>query len=515
MSSHWMAVLMILPQLCSALSLSEYHANGDDTVDLFVAGSSEQDSMLQGLFRLICAPDSLDVYSANDGTVRLLFCRTGGGAEAVPGMAPGQKVALHKSSVGGSGSGVGPLIQKTPVAFLNVADIRAHFADRCPPTHRSRHAADGGLPAYTQNDCDNPTPLLEVPDAGISEVEPRFLLSAYHLPPESANVLHVQTANAFIFGVPVSLALRDALQAAGFLPEDPCNPGNPHYAELVDVDLAVRVKRGETERCMPSLSRAQVAGIFAGTLRDWGQIINSRGFPLAMKNTGDGSTASTTGDGSIASPPGVRAPSDERVNVCRRVDTAGTEAAYEMFFLNRRCTPGARPFVDAGPTVFVGSASSDVKSCLNRLDRENVWGVGMMSTQNVESLKDDRWRFIKIDGVAPTLLNTYNGRWLFFVEQSYQWRDERSDAPLRGMKRALIAHIGWQLGNPVMIRGLNRGFRHAWGSAGAMALNGPAPRSTPGKPVDQATLEDNPMLAVRHDSSNCSAVITEYPTALQ
>jgi hypothetical protein len=499
-----MAVLLMLPHFGSALSLSEYHAQEDDTVDLFVAGSSEQDTMLQGLFRLICAPNSLDVYSANSGAVRLLFCRTGRGANAVPGMAPGQKVALHKSSIGGSGSGVGPLIEKTPVAFLNVLDIQTHFADRCPPTRRTRHAPDGELSGYTENDCDNPTPTLAVPDAGISEVEPRFLLSAYHLAPDAADILHVQNANAFIFGVPVSLGLRDALQAAKFLPEDPCNPGNPHYADLVDVNLAVRVKRGETEPCMPSLSRAQVAGIFAGTLRDWGQIINPRGFALAAKKSADGS---------IVSPPGVRAPGDERVNVCRRVDTAGTQAAYEMFFLNRRCTPGARPFVDAGATVFVGSASSDVKSCLNRLDRQNVWAVGILSTQNVES-RDDHWRFIKLDGVAPTLLNTYNGRWLFFVEQSYQWRDERSDVPLRGLKRTLIAHIGWQLGNPVIIRSLNRGFRHAWGSAGAMAMSLSPPRPTPGKPIDQAALDENPMLAVRHDSSNCSAVIAEYPTAL-
>jgi hypothetical protein len=501
-----MAMLLMLPQLCGALSLNEYHANGDDTVDLFIAGSSEQDHTLQRLFRQICAPNSLDVYSADNGSVRLLFCRTrAGGADAVPGLAPGQKVALHKSSIGGSGSGVGPLIEKTPVAFLNVADLRAHFADRCPPTRRSQYAADGGLSGYTENECDDPTPVLVVPDAGISDVEPRLLLRAYHLPPDAADVLHVQSANAFIFGVPVSLSLRDALQAAKFPPQDPCNPGNPHYADLVDANLAVRVKRGETEPCMPSLTRAQVAGIFAGTLRDWGQIVNAHGYALATKNGGNGS---------IISPPGVRAPSDERVNICRRVDTSGTQAAYEMFFLNRRCAPGVRPFVDAGPTVFLGSASADVRSCLNRLDRQNVWAVGTMSTQIVESLRDDHWRFIKIDGVAPTLLNTYNGRWLFFVEQTFQWRDEHSDAPLRGLKRTLIAHIGWQLGNPVILRDLNRDFRHAWGSAGAMGMSGPPPRPTPGKPVDSAALDDNPMLAVRHDSSNCNAVIAEYPTAL-
>ena len=56
---------------------------------------------------------------------------------------------------------------------------------------------------------------------------------------------------------------------------------------------------------------------------------------------------------------------------------------------------------------------------------KNVWAVGILSTESVET-DNDRRRFIELDGVAPTLCNTYNGRWTFFIEQSYQWRNERS-----------------------------------------------------------------------------------------
>ncbi len=128
------------------------------------------------------------------------------------------------------------------------------------------------------------------------------------------------------------------------------------------------------------------------------------------------------------------------------------------------------------------------------------------------------WRFIKMDGIAPTLLNTYNGRWPFFVEQSYQWRNEHSDQPLQGTKLVLMAQICLQLGNPEIIRDLNRGFRHVWGSAGLMALSdasssGP-PTPSPGKPVDQKAIDDHPILAVRHDSNNCGAVVAQYQTVL-
>jgi hypothetical protein len=500
-------VSLALTAPVGALPLTEYHAQQSDTLDLFVAGSSAQDSALQRLFRLVCEPQTLDVYRAEG--VRLFFCRSRSGPAALPGIAAGQKIAFHKSSANGSGGGVGPLIQRTPVNFLNIADVRAEFAKRCPPERRVVHPADGVLAAYVEYDCANPTPDHQVPDAGISDVEPRFFLNAYHLAPDAVDELTVHSANAFIFGVPVNLKLRDALQAARFPKDDPCNPENRHYADLVESGGGERVSRGETERCMPSLARAQIAGMFAGVITGWDQIVNLNGYALAAKSEQTGR---------VVSPPGVQPPIDDRVYICRRVATSGTQAAYEMFFLNQRCTQDVPSFVDATPNVFSGSVTSDVVSCLTQLDQRNVWAVGILTTESVESVKDDHWRFIKMDGVAPTLLNTYNGRWPFFVEQSYQWRNEHSEQPLKGQKLALMAQIGLQLGNPAIIRDLNRGFRHVWGSAGMMALGtadrAPPPHPTPGKPVDRAVLDEMPILAVRHESNNCSAVVAQYPTAI-
>src|SRR5208337_4680775 len=204
--------------------------------------------------------------------------------------------------------------------------------------------------------------------------------------------------------------------------------------------ITARASSGARPKPACRVSRAQLAGIFSGVLKDWGQIVNPQGHALATRNARNGQL--------ISSPPGVKPPSDERVYVCRRVPTSGTQAAFEMFFLNQRCTAEIPDFVDSGDTVFQGSTTSDVQSCLNQLDDRNVWAVGILTTESVESLKDDRWRFIKMDGVAPTLLNTFNGRWPFFVEQSYQWRNERSEQPLQGSKLALMAQIGLQLGNP-------------------------------------------------------------------
>jgi len=511
--SRWLNVFMLailMPRLGSALPLSDYHARNDDTLDLFVSGSSAQDNTLEQLFRFICEPNSLDIYRSNGGNVRLLFCRTrtAAGAGAVTGLTAGQKIAFHKSSIGGSGSGVGPLIQLVAVDFLNVADLRAHFDERCPAEKRKWNAAEGTLSAYMVFDCLNPTPAREVPDVGISDVEPRFFLDQYHLAPGAVDSLKVTPVNAFIFGVPVNLSLRNALQAARFPRADPCNPANPHYADVVMGDSNTRTTRGETERCMPGLTRAQVTGIFAGTLLDWGQVLTPTGYPLASKNPKTGQ---------VSAPAGLVAPSDERIYVCRRVDTSGTQASYEMFFLNQRCSAGVHPFIKSGPNVFMGSGTADVKACLNELDQEKRWAVGIMSTENVASSADDRWRFIKMDGVAPTLFNTYSGRWPFFVEQSYQWRSEHSERALAGPKLGFMAQIAFQLKNPMIVHTINRDFRHAWGNAGVMALSGDwvaPPRVSPGKPVDAAAIAEHPVLAVTHEGNNCGAVLAEYPTTM-
>jgi hypothetical protein len=271
---------------CQALALGEYQAKPGDTLDLYVAGSWAQDNTLQQLLQLICETDSLDVYRAPGRYVRLFFCRMKSSQASLAGLPPGQKIAFHKSSIAGGGSGVGPLIQRTPVEFLNVEDLRDHLDDRCPAASRMKHAGQGDLSGFTEYECLNPTPRFEVPDVGMSDVEPKFFLNPFGLGPSALEALSVHHPSALIYGVPVSLGLRNALQSARFAKSQPCNPANPHYAERVAAGHGSHVARGETEECMPGLSRVQLAGVFSGALTDWGQIINPEGYPLAAEHGG-------------------------------------------------------------------------------------------------------------------------------------------------------------------------------------------------------------------------------------
>jgi len=505
--------------VASALPLTAYHARPGDTLDIFVSGSSAQDNALERLFRLQCAPDSLDIYRAG-GNQRVFFCSFEGREVDEQGVVRGavfeggRKVAFHKSSVGGSGYGVGPVVQRTSVQFVNMADLKRHADERCVPSKRSRRPADPPFDGYVEHVCVNPKPLSMVPDAGVSDVEPRIFAGNFGFSPERLGELTVRSANAFVFGIPVTLNLRDALQAAQFDEGSPCHPAHPDYARPVatapGIEGTPATTHAESEACMPGLTRAQLAGLFAGTLTDWRLVVNARGYPLAAANAATGA---------IDTPPGVTPPADTRPYLCRRWITSGTQASYEMFFLNQRCAPGVDEFVEASATTSLGTGTSNVKSCLNDRHEKNLWAVGIFSTENVPDPGRAHWRFIKMDRVAPTLLNTFNGRWPFFVEQTIQWRNDKSERPLSGERLTLMDHISRQAGRPEIIRALNLAFVHPFGDAGVMALNTNGhrpPVPTPEHPVTAAVVAENPVLPLTRASlgspNNCNPPLVVYPT---
>jgi len=72
--------------------------------------------------------------------------------------------------------------------------------------------------------------------------------------------------------------------------------------------------------------------------------------------------------------------------------------------------------------VFAGLGTGDVRECLDGHAQFNRWAIGILSTENVGNNGNRKFRFIKVDGSAPTLLNAYLGRWPHVTEQSMQWR---------------------------------------------------------------------------------------------
>lgn len=438
-----------------ALPASQYNATPGDTLDVFISGASAQDEALERLLRNTCVSGTLDIYRAG-GNQRVLFCRISNAT--VPGFpgGAGQKVAVHKTSEGGSGSGVQPVANQTQVGFINMNAIK-NGGINCGNVNNvpAETVAGTTFAGYTEHNGCVGNLRNAVPDAGISDVEPRL----FEASDSEIARLTVRSQNAVIWGVPVTIALRNALQQVQGLAVGSNNEAN-----------------------MPSLTREQLTSIYTGQIFDWNFLLAANG-------------------SSLPSAPGVSAPADTNVYLCRRVPTSGTQASFETYFLRARCAEGVLGMPGASNTVNVGSGTSNVRACLRDHNAGNRWAVGLFSTENVEELSNSSdnhfgWRFIKINGHAPTLLNVANGKYDFYSEQSIQWRNASSGNALSGLKLTLMQDIATNAGSPPIIRALNAGFTHPWGQGGVMALptNGHIPTfPSPGNPLTAAQIAANPV----------------------
>lgn len=466
-----------------ALPASQYNSTPGDTLDVFIGGASAQDGALERLYRNACDVNTLDIYRTSNQ--RVMFCRISNAG--VPGFpVAGQKIAIHKTSVGGSGNGVQPVANQTNLAFIDMAAIKAGtIACDVGTAIPAETVAGVTFAGYTnRNNCGTVGTRNAVPDAGISDVEPALVgASAAEI-----SRLNVQSQNAVVWGIPVTEALRNALQQVQGL-----------------------TVGAEDEANMPSLTYAQLSSVYNGGIADWSQIVSSNGTPLP---------------GAVTTPP-----SDTQVYLCRRVPTSGTQASFEVHMLRQRCVSGVAGMLvgnDGGVvgngTVNEGSGTGDVKNCLVTHDGANRWAVGLFSTENVESsatsaVNDGNvWRFIKMNGHAPTLLNVANGKWDFFTEQSIQWRNASSGNALSGLKLTLMQDVSVNAGSPSIIRALNNGFQHSFGAGGVMALitNGWTPTMpSASNPLTASQVATNPVLTSTRSPTgapnNCQPPVTFFP----
>jgi hypothetical protein len=464
-------------------------------IELYIAGATAQDEGLENLLRLtsgipgapnVCEPGTLDIYrGVIHGTGnRIYYCRT---SAAVSGLPAGLRLAIYKSS-GGSGEGVTPVSAGKPVRFLDLAHLPA--AASCGAGQPVRATAD--FATYRNHTgCDGEGRLV-VPRAGLSDVNPELVGGV-------TQPLTVRSQNQIVWGLPVSKNFRNALQTIqGLVPATV-----PHDDPSRD-----------TEGAMPTLARAQIAAIFAGAIHSWNQFYDSKGAALPQSSS-LGLYPPRDPEAAGASP-GAYRPDRETgstIYICRRIATSGTQASYEVHYLRARCEADAPQFVkpDDGSNltgggdvrrlvriarppgrVFAGIGTADVRDCLDAHAQFNRWAVGILSTENVGNNGNRKFRFIKVDGAAPTLLNAYLGRWPHVTEQSMQWRSSFDGSLEKTDEGRVLRFVATNLGAPRVLAALNSGFVQSWGQGGylAPATSGFPP---PPPPVTEETLRLNPV----------------------
>ena len=466
-------------------------------VEIFMSGASAQDKGIAGLFENLCEPGTLDTYKDNGSTPgkahTAYFCEVNpanitGGLPAFEAANPGANanVLFHKRSAGGSAQGVNPVIDEVAITAMMINN------GNCSLTATpNEYICTVGNPGDT---------ALIVSDAGVSDVNPEMFVGentpAGNAPVDAAVVaakMQVRPAAALVFGIPVTVTLRDALQEAQ--------------------NLTVGA---EDEANMPSLSKAQVAAIMSGQVQSWDKFLVN-GQPLTA---------------AVTNPP---APTARQVTVCRRVNGSGTQAQMNAKFLHYPCTAGAwtpsaagHPIL--GPVIVQNSGSGNVEECLDDFnDGTNVygnnpfsraaWAVGVQSLEKNVS-RSHRYRFVKIDGVAPTLENAASGRYMDVVEQTFQWRtigaslDPAND--ITNDQENILETIAAQASTPATLAGatLNQKFVHSFGQSGYLALttNGYSIDADPATAGVQIDLVNHPVTPYSHSTStgkldNCIAPV--------
>jgi hypothetical protein len=181
------------------------------------------------------------------------------------------------------------------------------------------------------------------------------------------------------------------------------------------------------------------------------------------------------------------------INVCRRVEGSGTQAASNIFFTLNPCQVGygaaltppgfaqtaASAYV-AGTTGTLGvrvsitafredTSNGGVESCLgttvetavNPIDATDneAYGFAVLSRVNnpLAGGADKGYRFVKLDGVAPTRALAKAGDYLFMFEATLQWNT--ANPGLNADKIEFLRHVRSNFGKPASLARLDADVR--------------------------------------------------------
>lgn len=442
-------------------------------IEIFMSGASAQDGNVKQLFSELCVSGTLDVYLDNSNPSSLgaahtaIFCQID--SSKVTGLSVNNpKVLFHKRSAGGSAQGVGPVLDEQAIDAMSINNGNCE-KDASSGNWLCRISQAGDL-------------VKKVSDAGVSDVNPE-LFRGINTPDGVAPVdpakvsqrMDVVSGGALVFNTPVTKSLRDALQRAQI------------DMGTLDADCESQ----DTERCMPSLSKQQIASLLTGNIGKWSGI-------KVVSKQGQATDLTQYAQGSIT---------DDKVYICRRVNGSGTQATTNANFLNAPCTdsalsPASTSNPLAGPVVVLNSGSGNVDTCLDDFNQgtnnssanasgAKAWAIGVQSTERNANLKYN-YRFIAIDGVAPTIENAASGHYMDWAENTYQWRKAAYNGPT-GDKLKIIQKIASDAGSPSITAKNNAKYVFPFGQGGYLAVttagNSPAAdgKFDPNNPVTPYT----------------------------
>lgn len=432
-----------------AITASNYTNTGEftgDTLNIRVSGATAQDNGILGSALSLCTAGSVHRYAISNDFV--FYCTpdigTNPGQITVP--AGITKLAIYKYSVGGSAFGVGPINSNAAVdgstlsstgnllPFLDLVKINS----LCTGTNAVVTTPSFSVPlgTYTNVACGNATNTLTTAATtyiGVADVETPFFTN-------SGTNITSATSYALLFGVPVSLNLRNAMQTQQGLP------------------LGI-----DTEAAMPSISSAQMVSAYTQSGQTWAGVGITTGF------------------------------ADDRIFLARRVDSSGTQKTFEALFAQtangqpglKNCAVNTDPFsapdsantttgdsdtvCSSGtpPQVAALSGSSNVRACLVNHNAGGRGAIGILTMEDKPGSAN--WRFVKLDGITPNHAQAAAGKYRQYVESVLNTRTAGAFATSAALGyTAVVNRLKADFANPAIVQAING--TQTFGTSGIMAL---------------------------------------------
>jgi len=485
----------------SALSLSAYSTL--NTLDVFTAGSTAMEGPIRAYVRSVCT--NVDEYQFQN------IPQTGAGVY-VPSPSNQKQLyflctlntsingktqlALRKSS-GDSGEGVSSATGKYSVNF--VPGNAAAGAYSCGAV--STLAADPPLVSMNQQTCNFVTTvgtLITGPNGptgtgliGIADVEAPLLNVQLGGIISSAQLGSVNPTAIVgnVWGVAVTKVLRDKLQSVQGLGTT------------------------ENEADIPTLSSATLYAIFANQLPSFASLTNA-------------SNVSITTTGAL--------PAGDGLYFLRRPDSSGTMTSFKVMFGNTPCASGVAPWagdgqnaqacdatvVNGSPVTQVFQSTGNLLGCLNTLNQVpngGLYAVGIAATTSNpipanDTTKDAHWRWIKINGYTPSLVNAATGRYPYYTEATWLTPKAGPLAPSADSATFLNGLLGG-LQSPTIIakiNGDNSGADQTYSNfqAGLVLTNAITQKNgavAPTYPLSAANMRNNPVIPSTRNTANANS----------
>jgi hypothetical protein len=364
-------------------------------------------------------------------------------------IAAGSRIIYNKRDKGGSGVGTAPLFSQQLVGFMLPVSVAG---GNCPVTETGSITVGGSIPNVHYYNCAGfvtgaaaaihalSDPLLAATDDvvtvnltyGTSDIEPGKFAYALNTPNvdldlngtnDAINPAYAgagvtgQPMSYLVFNTPANLLMYQDLQRAQFPTGHPlfadCNPAGATYGLIGDLTA-----NANKAKCLPSLSSAELRSIFmtSGAVRNIGDFQKETAYQ-------SGVFAAMTGTGTTIT----------AIHICRRGNGSGTQAQFNANILGYPCDDVGSwltPETSGVLTAFVhnGSDATAVDNCLDDYSNGlNVsgfnaaaakgWAIGIQSTEKNLALAK-AYRYIAIDGAAPSLVNVHAGDYYDFAQQS-------------------------------------------------------------------------------------------------